>query len=116
MSPELLSILGLCGFATLCLKGSFIEGQRHLQMPGWFRDALDYVPPAILMALVVPGFIKGDATLTVLNGAVWIDPRWIGAIVAFAAYQLTRKSIPTLAAGMLALHGSYWLQSVLTAA
>lgn len=116
MSLELLSILGVCGFATLCLKGSFIEGQRHLHLPHWFREALEYVPPAILMALVIPGFVKGDATLTLLHGAVWIDPRWIGAVLALATYQITHKSIPTLSAGMLGLHGSYWLQNALISA
>ena len=113
MHPELLLVLGLCGLATLALKGSFIEGQRHLQLPHWFREALEYVPHAILMALVIPGFIKGEATLITLVGPVWIDPRWIGALIAFGSYVLTRRSIPTLAAGMLGLHGSYWLQNLL---
>jgi branched-subunit amino acid transport protein len=110
MHPDLILILGLCGLATFLLKGSFIEGQRHLQLPDWFREALEYVPPAILMALVIPGFIKGEATLITLAGPVWIDPRWIGALIACASYVVTRQSIPTLAAGMLGLHGSYWLQ------
>lgn len=110
MPSDLLWMLVLCGLATLILKGSFIEGQRYITMPYWFREALEYVPPAILTALIIPGFIKGDPTLISLHGSVWVDPRWIGGLCAVLTYLFTQKSIPTLVGGMAGLHASYWLQ------
>ena len=97
-------------FVTLILKGSFIEGSKYIQLPQWFREALEFAPPAGLCALVVPGIFKGEIGLIKEFGMVAIDPRWIAAVVAISLFLKYKRTIDTLALGMVVLHASYWGQ------
>ncbi len=110
MHPEFLWTTAACALVTIALKSSFIEGSRHIHLPRWFREALEFVPPAVLIALVVPGVFKGQSSLEAALGAVAIDPRIVAAAAASAVYWVTQRTMPTLGAGMACLYGAYWLQ------
>ena len=99
-------------FVTLALKGSFIEGSTYIQLPQWFREALEFAPPAVLCALVVPGIFKGEIGLIKEFGMVAIDPRWVAVSVAVPLFLKYKRTVDALALGMVVLHASYWGQLV----
>lgn len=110
MHPEFLWTVAACALVTVTLKSSFIEGSRYIRLPRWFVDALEFVPPAVLVALVVPGLFKGQTGLESVMGAVAFDPRLAGAGAACIAFFLTQRTVPTLLTGMAGLYLGYWLQ------
>jgi branched-subunit amino acid transport protein len=66
-------------------------------MPPLLARALRYVPPAMLMALIVP--MVGAP----VGGIEAINPRIPAAIVAGIVAWFTRSSLKTMVAGMAAL-------------
>ena len=110
MTEQFIWAVALAGLVTLFLKSSFIEGQHYFQLPPWFIDALEFVPPAILCALVIPGIFKGDVGLVREFGSVPIDPKPIAALIAAMTFFTTKKTIPTLLAGMALLYLVFWVQ------
>ena len=74
MSEEFMVTVALAGLVTLGLKSAFIEGQHYFTLPQWFIEALEFVPPAVLCALIIPGIFKGDVGLIDAFGPVHIDP------------------------------------------
>jgi len=93
VTEQFIWAVALAGLVTLFLKSAFIEGQHYFQLPQWFIDALEFVPPAILCALVIPGIFKGDVGLVREFGSVPIDPKPIAALIAAMTF-LTKKNCP----------------------
>ena len=87
-------VVALAGLVTLALKCSFIEGQQYFKLPPWFTESLEFVPPAILCALVIPGIFQGDVGLVSAFGPVAVDPKPIAASVAATTYVTTKKPFP----------------------
>jgi branched-subunit amino acid transport protein len=110
MNLEFVLVMAAAGLVTWVLKTAFIESSGYLRLPHWFSTALDYVPPAVLCALVIPGIFKGDVGLVRELGAVGFDPRIPAALAAVAVYLTSQRTIPTLVVGMSVLYGAYWLQ------
>lgn len=110
MSVEFLTVVALGGLVTWVLKTAFIESNQYLRLPAWFSHALEFVPPAVLCALVVPGILKGEVGLVRELGAVPLDPRIPAALAAIIVFLLSRRTILTLVVGMVVLYGAYWLQ------
>lgn len=110
MNLEFLFVVAAAGVVTWVLKTAFIESSGYLRLPQWFSKALEFVPPAVLCALVIPGIFKGDVGLVRELGAVAIDPRIPAALAAIVVYLLSQRTIPTLVIGMGVLYGAYWLQ------
>ena len=110
MTGEFVVVVALAGLVTLALKSAFIEGQYYFSLPKWFIEALEFVPPAVLCALIMPGIFKGEVGLITAFGAVAVDPKPIAALIASVIFYLTKKTIPTLAVGMASLYLVYWLQ------
>ena len=74
MTDAFLIVVALASLVTLALKCAFIEGQQYFKLPPWFTDSLEFVPPAVLCALVIPGIFQGDVGLVNAFGPVAIDP------------------------------------------
>jgi branched-subunit amino acid transport protein len=75
---------------------SFIAFFARRTMPPLLARALRYVPPAMLMALIVP-MVAPDGGIEAIN------PRIPAAIVAGIVAWRTRSSLKTMVAGMAAL-------------
>jgi branched-subunit amino acid transport protein len=75
---------------------SFIALFTRVSMPPLLARALRYVPPAMLMALIVP-MVAAVATPEAFN------PRIPAAIVAAVVAWFTRSSLKTMLAGMASL-------------
>lgn len=110
MTEQFIWTVALAGLVTLLLKSAFIEGQYYFEFPQWLIDALEFVPPAILCALVIPGVFKGDVGLVRELGSVPIDPKPIAALIAAMTFLTTKKTTPTLLAGMVSLYFLFWVQ------
>ena len=110
MTEDFVIVVALAGLVTLALKCAFIEGQHYFNLPQWFTDSLELVPPAVLCALVVPGIFQGDVGLVNAFGPVAIDPKPIAACIAAITFFTIKKTIPTLIVGMVSLYVVYWSQ------
>jgi branched-subunit amino acid transport protein len=76
---------------------SFIAFFARRSMPPLLASALRYVPPAMLMALIVPMVVAP------MPGIETIDPRIPAAIVAGVVAWWTRSQLKTMFAGMVSL-------------
>ncbi len=97
-------ILGM-GATALTLRASFFLLQDRIRLPRWLQRSLDYVPPAVLAALVLPAFV--DARQGVVANVA--EPRFLAGLVAVAVAWRTKGILPTLLAGMAALWLLDWL-------
>jgi len=86
------------GALNYCSRLSFIAFFANRSMPPLMARALKFVPAAMLTALIVPMIVAGPS-----GSGVQIDERLPAAIVAAAVAYVVRGTLPTLAAGMLAL-------------
>ncbi len=85
------------GAGTFFWRGSFLVFGRGLQLPDLLRRALNYVPPAVFAALVMPGIIQWQT-----DGSLDSARLAAGMIAAGVAWR-TRGTVLTLVAGMLGL-------------
>ena len=98
-----LAILGVAA-TTFLLRASFILFANPHKFPHAFRQALTFVPPAVLAAIVAPGLLMPggafDPTLA--------NPRWIAGLVALAVALRLRNPLAPIAAGLPALWLLQW--------
>lgn len=100
MSPwMLLSVMAAAGLATYLIRLSFIAVEGKVRLPAWFRTALQFVPAAMLSALIAPDLLMRDGQL-----AIGLDnARLIAGVVAIAIAARTRSIGWTIAGGMATL-------------
>jgi branched-subunit amino acid transport protein len=99
-----LAILGVSA-STFLLRASFIVFADPHRFPKRFKQALAFVPPAVLAAIVVPGLLLTSTGFD-LTGA---NPRWIAGVVAIVACARWRNAVSGIVAGMVALWLLQWL-------
>ena len=90
--------------AVFLLRASFIVFIDPHRFPHWFREALTFVPPSVLAAIVVPGLVMVDGTLhpTLAN------PRLVAGLVAIVATLHVRNATAAIASGMATLWLLQW--------
>jgi len=87
------------GMATFLIRLSFIAVEGRVRLPAWFRTALQFVPAAMLSALIAPDLLMRD-------GALYLSPlnaRLVAGLVAIVIAARTRSVGWTIAGGMAAL-------------
>jgi branched chain amino acid efflux pump len=99
-----LAILGVSA-ATFLLRASFVLFADPHRFPHRFRQALQFVPPAVLAAIVAPGLLVLDGRLDLSLG----NPRWIAGLMAIVAAVASRSAMAAIATGMIALWLLQWL-------
>jgi len=93
------------GFITYAIRLSAIVGLKDRSIPVGMREALDFVPPAVLSAIIFPELLMHGGALDLTLG----NSRLIaGIIAAFVAWR-TENVLWTVAAGMTVL----WLLQAL---
>ncbi|HET7731912.1 MAG TPA: AzlD domain-containing protein [Usitatibacter sp.] len=95
-----LAILAV-GAVTFLLRASFILFADPHRFPHGFRQALAFVPPAVLAAIVVPGLFMPAGSLDFGAG----NPRWIAGMLAILVALRTRSVLGAIVSGM----GALWL-------
>jgi len=97
-------VIAAVSTAVFLLRASFILFADPHRFPHAFRQALTFVPPAVLAAIVAPGLLMPqgvfDATLA--------NPRWIAGLVALAVAARMRNPLAPVAAGLPALWLLQW--------
>ena len=98
-----LAILAV-GAVTFLLRASFIVFADPQRFPHFFRQALTFVPPAVLAAIVIPGLllVNGVLDLSLAN------PRWIAGLLAILVATRARSMLPAIVSGMAALWLLQW--------
>ena len=92
------------GAVTFLLRASFIVFADPHRFPHGFRQALAFVPPSVLPAIVAPGLlVRGDTV-----DASLANPRWIAGLIAIAVAVRTKSTLATVLAGMAALWLAQW--------
>ncbi|RLK35666.1 branched-subunit amino acid transport protein [Cupriavidus plantarum] len=102
MSPlTLFAVFLAAGAATFLIRLSFIAVEGRVRLPAWFRTALQFVPAAMLSALIAPDLLMHDGQLFLSLQ----NSRLIAGIVAVIVAALTRSVGWTIVVGMAALIG-----------
>ena len=97
MPEPLWWVVAAIGVGTFAWRGSFLVFGRGLHMPELVRRGLNYVPPAVFAALVLPGLVQWQA-----DGGLDGARLGAGVIAGLVAWR-TRGTVATLVVGMLAL-------------
>lgn len=92
------------GVTTFLLRASFILFADAQRFPTRFRQALAFVPPAVLAAIVLPGLLMPQGHLDLS----FDNPRWIAGLVAIAAAWRLKSVIASIASGMAVLWLLQW--------
>lgn len=98
------SLFVAMGVVTLVSRASFLLLQDRAEPPPFFRRALQYVPPAVLAAIVAPELAS---TRSAAMGP--LDARLPAALLAALVAWRTRSVLATFAVGMVALWVLTWL-------
>jgi branched-subunit amino acid transport protein len=92
-------VILLGGLVTFLIRFSLIYLFGRFKIPETMRQALRYVPPAVLSAIIFP-------ELFFRNGALNLSldsPRLLAGLLAILIAWITRNTLITIIAGMLAL-------------
>ena len=87
------------GLITFGMRFSFIYLFGRFHIPETLRKALHYVPPAVLSAIIFPEIFLRNQQLDISLG----NHRLLAGIVAVLVAYLTKNTLLTILAGMLAL-------------
>lgn len=90
--------------STFLLRASFIVFVDPHRFPHWFRQALKFVPPAVLAAIVAPGLLMPEGRLDLSIG----NPHLLAGLVAIAATLRVRNAFAPIATGMATLWALQW--------
>ncbi|MFI5345656.1 MAG: AzlD domain-containing protein [Elusimicrobiota bacterium] len=97
MNVWLIFLLG--GLLTFAMRLSFIYAFGRIRVPPALHRALRFVPPAVLSAIIFPEVLLTNGRLDVGPG----NHRWAAAAVAVLVAIWTKRTLPTIIAGMAAL-------------
>lgn len=104
-TTTLFAVFLAAGAATFLIRLSFIAVEGRVRLPAWFRTALQFVPAAMLSALIAPDLLMRDGALF-LNAH---NTRLLAGLVAIVVAARTRSVAWTIVAGMAALIGLEFL-------
>jgi branched-subunit amino acid transport protein len=93
--------LAMAGMAAAAFffRAAFFMAHERVRLDPWVMQALEYVPPAVMAALVLPELIP------IGPEAVFPDVRLLAGIAAFTVAWFSRNLLLTITAGMGALWG-----------
>jgi branched-subunit amino acid transport protein len=95
-----LTLLGM-GLVTYLIRLAPIVTLEHLPIPLRVRQALRFVPPAVLSAIVFPEVFRPDDVLDLSLGNARLI---VGVLAALVAWR-TKNVLLTIGIGMAALWG-----------
>jgi branched-subunit amino acid transport protein len=94
---EWLLILGMM-VVTFGIRYFLLAFAGRIKMPPLMEASLNYIPPAVLVAMTVPAVLlpRGELHLSYTN------PYLVAAVLATATGILTKSLLATIAVGLLA--------------
>ena len=102
---ELLLIAGMV-IVTFTIRYSMFLIAGRFEFPAWLVNALRYVPPTVLTAIIVPSVLIPTG-----NGAdlSYTNPYLVGAVVALGVSWFSQNLLLTILLGMGAFWGWQWV-------
>ena len=96
-ASEWVMILGML-VVTFGIRYFLFALADRITLPPLFEAALQYIPPAVLVAMTVPAVLlpRGEWFVS------WTNPYLVAALVATLAGILTRNLFATIAIGLVA--------------
>ena len=98
-ATQILLVFVLIGFATYAIRFSFFLFSDRLVLPEVIKNGLQYIPAAVLTALIIPALARHEGALQIS----WQNPRLIAGLLAIGVAYKTRNVLLTLAFGMIIL-------------
>jgi len=92
-------VLLLGGALTFGMRMSFIYLFGRFEIPAMVKQALRFVPPAVLSAIIAPELVMPNNTLDLS----WSNYRLLAGVVAILVAWRTKNTLLTILAGMVAL-------------
>lgn len=97
MNIWLVILLG--GLVTFLIRFSLIYLFGRFKIPETMRQALRYVPPAVLSAIIFPELFFQDGTLNLS----FENTRLLAGLIAILIAWISKNTLITIIAGMMAL-------------
>ena len=92
-------VMVMGGLLTFGTRLSFIFLLDRINVPGWFRRGLRFVPLAVLSAIILPELTSPNGTLFLS----WRNPQLLAGLVAVLVAWKTKNVLLTILAGLAAL-------------
>jgi len=95
----------LAGLCTYAIRLSFIQLFANREIPPFVLKALQFVPPAVLTAIVAPELFlqDGSLSLSLANG------RLVAGLIAILVAWRTKNVVLTILVGMAAMWIIQWI-------
>lgn len=106
---EVLMITGMA-IATFAIRYVMFGASSRMTLSPALLNALRYVPPVVLTAIVAPEVLMNGGTLQVS----YVNARLVGAIVAIIVGWKTKNLLLTIVLGMTAFLGWQGLLNIWT--
>jgi branched-subunit amino acid transport protein len=97
-------IIGGVAIVTFLLRASFLLFANPHKFPHAFRQALTFVPPAVLAAIVAPGLLMPQGAFD----PTFANPRWIAGLIAIAVAVRIRNPLAPIVVGLPLLWLLQW--------
>ena len=97
--PALWLTIVAAGLLTFGIRLSMVLLMNRVRLPAVLRQALRYVPTAVLGAIILPELVR-PAGIVDLS---WGNLRLVAGIIALLVAWRTRSVLVTIAAGMVTL-------------
>lgn len=92
-------IIIVSGVLTFVIRFSFIMLLDRIVVPLWFQRGLQFVPVAVLSAIIVPEVLQPGGVLDLSPG----NARLLAAVLAVVVAWRTKNTLLTIGAGMIGL-------------
>jgi branched-subunit amino acid transport protein len=102
---EVFLLLGMF-VVTFGIRYSMFAVAGRIEFPPQLINALRYVPPAVLTAIIVPSVLIPTGDTIQFNAG---NPYLVGALVAAVVGWFSENLLLTIVVGMLAFLGWQWL-------
>ena len=94
---------GIFNFGARFIMLSSVASRK---LPAWLVEALNFVPIAVLTAIIVPAILIDPVSQ---NFSILNNPRLLAALIAIAVALITRHVFTTIGAGLATLWILKWL-------
>ena len=99
-------IMVATGIFTFGTRFIMLNRFAERELPPWLVEALNFVPIAVLTAIIVPAVLidPTSQSLSIIG-----NPRLLAALIAIVVALITRQVITTIGAGLATLWVLKWL-------
>ena len=102
-------LIGAMAMTTFLIRYPLLAFSSRIELPSRIIEALEYLPPAILTAIVVPAVLMPTGDKIILS---YTNAQLIGAIAAILIGWRTKNLLATIVGGMLTFFIWQWLLGI----